>query len=40
MNLNIGRVRVKLMIDGITSLAFSAETLPPLPWPADSPRSG
>jgi energy-coupling factor transporter ATP-binding protein EcfA2 len=38
VNLDIGRIYVKLMIDGVTAPAFSAETLPPLPSPTESRR--
>lgn len=38
VNLSKHHIYIKLMIDGITSKAFSAETLPPYPAPADSPK--
>lgn len=38
VNLGFANVYLKLMIDGITSRPFSAETLPPSPRPAESFR--
>ncbi len=38
VNLGFTQIYLKLMIDGITSRPFSAETLPPFPRPAESLR--
>lgn len=39
VNLSKYHVYIKLMIDGATSRPFSAQTLPPLPVPEESPRA-
>ena len=39
VNLGFKNIYVKLMIDGITSRPFSAETMPPFPLPAESFRN-
>ena len=38
VNLGFKQIYTKLMIDGITSRPFSAETIPPFPRPAESSR--